>query len=145
MFGDLIYNGRRRSRRSKRQRGGFHRFRHTNDYTERLRFTLRSHEIECAKRSKNRNRCGESKSGTDTFLFSCRNRCDRGRRKATGKGSLPFRFLLARVNLFCERGRILLAFLGVRANHPANEISYKSWDRTGGRREPRARLSRRQG
>ena len=82
MFGDLIYNGRRRSRCSKRQRGGFRRFRHTNDYTERLRFTLRSHEIECAKRSKNRNRCGESKSGTDTFLFSCRNRCDRGRRKA---------------------------------------------------------------
>src|SRR5205807_8239877 len=145
MFGDLIYNGRRRSRCSNRQRGAFRRFWHTNDYTQRLRFALRSHEIECAERSKNRKRCGESKSGSDTFLFSCWNCWDCGRRKATGKGSLAFRFLQARVNLFCEGGRILRTFVGIRANHLANEISDKSWNGTGGGREPRTRLSRRQG
>src|SRR5207248_1073789 len=128
LFGGLAYNGRRRRRRCNRERRGFGRFRHTDEDAQRLRLAWRSNEIECAERSEDRDRCGESKSGSDTLLFSYRNCCDRGRAKATGKGSAPFRLLQAHVHFFRKRGRILRTFPGIRAKHSANEISYKSWD-----------------
>src|SRR2546421_280436 len=62
-----------------------------------------------------------------------------------GQDVLRLGFLQACVHLFRKRGRILRTFLRIRPKHAANEISYEPWDCTGGCREPRTRLSRRQG